>query len=142
MQETSFYNEKTFKYSCLIIQSILCGVLIPFELYYIICKMRWKLDYSSYIILFAYTFSFVARLVICALTLEASSIAYDMLINILISVKAAFISGTLYYFVLEMIPVKIIIKSTSFEEYKLLIKHHKIRLRIVMSSLILIELLT
>ena len=126
MQETPFYNEDTFKFSCLIFHSILCGVLIPFELYYVICKMRWKLDYSSYVILFAYTFSFVARLVIWALTLETSTKTYDMLLSILISVKAAFVSGTLYYFVLEMMPVKIIIKSTSFEEYKLEIKRHKI----------------
>jgi hypothetical protein len=88
--------------------------------------MRWKLDYSSYVILFAYTFSFVARLVIWALTLETSTKTYDMLLSIMISVKAAFVSGTLYYFVLEMMPVKIIIKSTSFEEYKLEIRRHKI----------------
>jgi hypothetical protein len=40
-----------------------------------------------------------------------------VILEVLISLKAGVIAATLYYFVLEMAPVKIILESISFEQY-------------------------
>ena len=82
-----------------------------------------KLDTSAIFTLVIYTFSFYMRLVLWVLIMvetyddsPSQGIYYNML-NLFINFKAALISGILYFFVMEMQPVRIILRSLTFEEY-------------------------
>ena len=57
--ETPFYETIAFTKTCLIFQSVVCGIIIPFEIYVVLYKMRLKMDPSALIVIFAYTFSFL-----------------------------------------------------------------------------------
>ncbi len=59
--------------------------------------------------------------------------------NIYINVKAAIIIGILYFFVMEMEPVKIILRSLTFEEYASAIKKWRLHLIILMIALFISE---
>ncbi len=59
--------------------------------------------------------------------------------NIYINVKAAIIIGILYFFVMEMEPVKIILRSLTFEEYAKAIKKWRLHLIILMIALFISE---
>lgn len=82
--------------------------------------MRFKLDASAFVIIGCYTFSFVLRLIIWSLVMMEVSQKEDLqfVLELLISCKAGVVSATLYYFVLEMVPIKVIIECKSFECYK------------------------
>ena len=82
--------------------------------------MRFKIDLSTAIIFIAYPFRFIARIVIWSLQMDQTrndSLSLEVILSLLISIKAGFIAATLYFFVLEMEPVKIILDSLSFQKY-------------------------
>ncbi len=53
--------------------------------------------------------------------------------------KAAVICGTLYFFVMEMQPVRIILRSLTFEEYLLRLNSHKNKVRLLFAGLVFTE---
>jgi hypothetical protein len=61
------------------------------------------------------------------------------ILNLLINFKAAVISGILYFFVMEMQPVRIILRSLTFEEYARRMKQQKLQLIVLMFALVISE---
>lgn len=114
MDETPFYLKPSFREGCLIYLSICFLIILPVVLYLVGWKMRFKVDLSAAVIFIAYPFSFLARIVIWSFEIDGKKDDLDVLLELLISVKAGFIAATLYYFVLEMEPVRIILDSLSF----------------------------
>jgi hypothetical protein len=68
--------------------------------------MKGRLDTSGFVTLGIFTFSFIARLVIWAMmSYEQETNTLQIVMDIMISIKAGVISAALYFFVLEMQPV-------------------------------------
>lgn len=124
--EKQLYQEAAFQWTCLVFQILFCTLIIGSQSYYLWFNKSLKgtrLDPSAIFTLAVYTFSFLLRLVLWALIIKAthdSSPSESHLLNILnllINFKAAVIAGILYFFVMEMQPVRIILRSLTFEEY-------------------------
>ena len=107
-----FYETFTFNLACLIFQAVTCLIIIPLVIYVVAFKIRFHLDPSAYLILGSYSFSFIARLVIYTLEIqqeENQSATLEKVLQLLISIKAGIVAATLYYFVMEMGPIRTII---------------------------------